>query len=218
MLPGVLFFTAVAKKQVYYTFPMLVPLALLAGRFPRASWLGIVCGLVLWLQQGVGLISTETHTQPRIPKAYVEPSYVLARPPTSQSYSVDEIVDRIDGQPSEVIAFSEDQRWYEGFLVLQLRERLDGHIRGITADPIGVWEFSDEAEYLVWVRPDDVNSSFPQAGSITAELISDHYEVDTLPPVASKVSDLESAFTHIVDWHSDEDSIVSLYKRTSRQP
>lgn len=218
VLPGVLFFTAVAKNQVYYTFPMLVPLALLAGRFPRASWLGIVCGFMLWLQQGVGLISTEAYTQPRIPKAYVEPSYVLARPPTAQSYSVDEIVDRIDGQPSEVIAFSEDQRWYEGFLVLQLRERLDGHIRGITADPIGVWEFSDEAEYLVWVRPDDVNSSFPQAGSITAELISDHYEVETLPPIASKVSDLESAFTHIVDWHSDEDSIVSLYKRRSPQP
>ena len=40
-LPGVLFFTFIAKKQVYYTFPMLVPLALLAGRFQKLSWLGV---------------------------------------------------------------------------------------------------------------------------------------------------------------------------------
>lgn len=218
VLPGVMFFTIVAKKQVYYTFPMLVPLALLAGRFQRVSWLAVVSGLVLWLQHGVGVISVETYTQPTISQVYVQPSYVLARPPTDQSYSVDEIVKQIDGQPSEVIVFSEDQGWYEGFLVLQLRESLNGHIRGITADPIGVWEFSDEAQYLVWARPAAVTASFPRAGAITAELISDHYEVETLPPVASKVSDLEREFTHVVDWHSDEDSIVSLYHRTPSQP
>ena len=54
-LPGVLFFTLVAKKQVYYTFPMLVPLALLAGRFQKMSWIGLGCGGLLWLQHGVGL-------------------------------------------------------------------------------------------------------------------------------------------------------------------
>ena len=51
-------------------------------------------------------------------------------------------------------------------------------------------------------------------GVDTAELISDHYAIETLPPVASRVADLESKFTH-VDWHSNEDSIISLYKRTS---
>ena len=40
-LPGVLFFTLVAKKQVYYTFPMLVPLAL-AGRFQNVlAWINL---------------------------------------------------------------------------------------------------------------------------------------------------------------------------------
>ena len=92
---------------------------------------------------------------------------------------------------------------------------MNGHVRGVTADPIGVWEFSESTEYIVWVRPHPVETTFPQSGSITAELISDHYDVETLPPVASRVADLESEFTHIVDWHSDEDSIISLYKRTS---
>ena len=214
-LPGVLFFTLVAKKQVYYTFPMLVPLALLAGRFQKLSWFGVICGATLWIQQGVGLISSDIPVQPRIPSQYVEPSYVLVRPPSDQSYSVVEILSAIEGQPEEVVVFSEDQGWYEGFVVLQLREQLNGHVRGVTADPIGVWEFSESTEYIVWVRPSSVKSAFPQAGSITAELISDHYSVETLPPVANRVAELESEFTHIVDWNSDQDSIISLYQRTS---
>ena len=215
IVPGVVFFTFVAKKQVYYTFPMLVPLALLAGRFQRSSVVALCCGTLLWLQQGVGMFSSETHLQPEIPKRYVEPSYVLARPPTGQSYSVGAILDNIEGQPQEVIVFSEDQGWYEGFVVLQLRQALDGHIRGITADPIGVWEFSDVSEYLVWIRPTTVHHRFPTSGSITAELISDHYKIEDLPAVSQKIEGLESEFEHIVDWTSEEDSIISLYKRSS---
>ena len=122
------------------------------------------------------------------------------------------------GQPEEVIVFSEDQGWYEGFVVLQLREQLDGHVRGVTADPIGIWEFSEEAEYIVWVRPESVQAAFPQSGSMTAELISDHYDVETLPAVAKRIADMESNFERIVDWNSNEDSILSLYKRTSTDP
>ena len=71
------------------------------------------------------------------------------------------------------------------------------------------------AEYLVWVRPTTVASSFPQAGSITAELISDHYQIEELPGVSQKIEGSESEFEHIVDWTSEEDSIISLYKRSS---
>jgi hypothetical protein len=187
----------------------------LAGRFQKLSWFGVLCGATLWIQQGVGLISSDIPVQPRIPSQYVEPSYVLARPPSDQSYGVGEILSAIEGQPEEVVVFSEDQGWYEGFVVLQLREQLNGHVRGVTADPIGVWEFSESTEYIVWVRPSSVKSAFPQAGSITAELISDHYSVETLPPVANRVAELASEFAHIVDWNSDQDSIISLYQRTS---
>ena len=215
VLPGAIFFTLVAKKQVYYTFPMLVPLALLAGRFQKVSWIGVGGGVLLWLQNGLGVIPTNIRLQPTIPSKYVEPSYVLARPPSQQSYRVSDVLAPMVDQPQEVIVFSEDQRWYEGFVVLQLREQLDGHVRGVTADPIGIWEFSEEAEYIVWVRPTSVQATFPQSGSMTAELISDHYDVETLPAVTKRIADMESEFERIVDWNSDEDSILSLYKRTS---
>ncbi len=214
-LPGVLFFTWVAKKQVYYTFPILVPLSLLAGRFQRLSWLGIGGGMLLFLQQGLGVVSMETTVQPKIPSAYVAPSYLLARPPSQHSYAVEDLVAEMPNQPSEVIVFSEDQGWYEGFVVLQLRQYLDGHIRGLTADPIGVWEFSEQAEYLIWVHPASVTGSFPSSGSITTELVSDHYDLNDLPPVSNKVADLASEFALVFQWESREDGILSLYKRKS---
>ena len=217
-VPGVLFFTLVAKKQVYYTFPMLVPLALLAGRFHKLSWIGTGCGVLLWLQNGVGVIPESIPVQPTIPEKYVEPSYVLARPPSRQSYRVSDVLAQMVHQPQEVIVFSEDQGWYEGFVVLQLREQLDGHVRGVTADPVGIWEFSEQADYIVWVRSTSVQSDFPQSGSMTAELISDHYDVETLPAVPKRIAEMKPDFERIVDWNSDEDSIISLYKRTSIDP
>ncbi len=215
VLPGLLFFTLVAKKQVYYSFPILVPLAILAGRF-RLSGLAVVAGLFVWLQQGVGIVPVTVPVQPRLPSSYVSPSYVLARPPSQQSYSVQEIVSQIEGQPAEVIVFSEDQGWYEGFVVLQLRSHLDGHVRGVTADPVGVWEFGSVAEYLVWVRPSTVQDSFPQSGSVTAELISDHYTISELPAVSDSVAALKEDFVQVGEWHAAEDSIISVYKRTTQ--
>ena len=50
---------------------------------------------------------------------------------------------------------------------------------------------------------------------MTAELISDHYDVETLPAVPKRIAEMESTFERIVDWNSNEDSIISLYKRTS---
>ena len=44
---------------------------------------------------------------------------------------------------------------------------------------------------------------------MTAELISDHYDVETLPAVTKRIADMESDFERIVDWSSDEDSIIS---------
>ena len=88
----------------------------------------------------------------------------------------------------------------------------------MTADPVGIWEFSEQAEYIVWVRSTSVQSDFPQSGSMTAELISDHYDVETLPAVPKRIAEMKPDFERIVDWNSDEDSIISLYKRTSIDP
>ena len=53
---------------------------------------------------------------------------------------------------------------------------------------------------------------------MTAELISDHYDVETLPPFQNALQRWSPDFERIVDWNSDEDSIISLYKRTSTDP
>lgn len=216
MLPGVAFFTLVAKKQVYYTFPILVPLSLMAGRFGRWSWLGVAAGFGLWLQQGWGVLPTYVPLNPSMPDCIVEPRYLLARPPTAQSYSVEAMVAHIDGQPKEVIVFSEDQGWYEGFVVLQLREHLSGHIRGVTADPTGIWEFKDQAEYLIWVRPTSSTDVFPQGGRITAELLSDHYTLDELPDLNTAIPAMSAEFILLDTWQSQEDSQISVFARKSQ--
>ena len=46
-LPGVLFFTLVAKKQVYYTFPMLVAVGVVGWTVSKLSWLGLGCGVCI---------------------------------------------------------------------------------------------------------------------------------------------------------------------------
>ena len=50
------------------------------------------CGVVFWLQNGVGLIPANIPVQPTLPNKYVEPSYVLARPPSRQSYRVNDVL------------------------------------------------------------------------------------------------------------------------------
>lgn len=215
MLPGVIFFTLVAKKQVYYTFPILVPLSLFAARFGRWSWVGILAGLGLWLQQGWGIIPSSVPLNPAIPERYVAPEYLLARPPTHQSYNVDAVVAEIEGQPKEVIVFSEDQGWYEGFVVLQLRESLNGHVRGVTSDPTGIWEFADQAAYLIWVRSTASTDVFPQGAQITTELLSDHYDLAETPDLMTKIPAMQSDFQLLKTWTSQEDSQISIFQRNS---
>ena len=214
MVPGVLFFTFVAKKQVYYTFPILVPLAILAGRVKGLSLVACLFGGLLWLQQGWGLIPSSVPLNYSLPESWVTPKYLLARPPSHQSYSMKEIIDAIDGDPKEIIVFSQDQSWYEGFAVLQLRENLEGHIRGVTADPIGVFEFSEKASYLIWIYPTDTTEQFPTVGHITTELLSDHYDISELPDVSNTVNGLQTSFDLVTTWCSKEDSCITLFKRT----
>ena len=67
------------------------------------------------MQQGVGLIPSDIPVQPHISPQYVEPSYVLARPPSDQSYSVKEILSAIEEQPEEVIVLVKIKDGTEGF-------------------------------------------------------------------------------------------------------
>ena len=206
MLPAFVLFTFIAKKQSYYTFPLLVPLALLGGRLPLLSRVGIGGGIVGWLALGVGIGSLGS---PFLPEKWVSPRYVLARPPSFQEWPIDDLAQQMTAA-EEIVVFSEDVELYEGFLVLKLRRYTDGHVRGVTLDPIGVWEFLDRAEYVVWMT--ESGEKWPSAGIIEAELISDHYDVAELPDLAQRLESLETEFRKEGEWVSGDGRLM-LFRR-----
>ena len=233
LLPGLVFFSMLAKKQVYYTFPILVPLAIVAGRVPVLSWISVIAGVFLWLQQGCGVFPlagvwssfdrvSDSVLVKTLPPSIVEPRYLLSKPPSHTAYSVQPIIDllvdkRYDMSPEEVVVFSEDQTWFEGFVVLQLREYWDGHIRGITQDPIGVWEFHTQSRYLVWIT--DSTSSWPTAESIERELQADHYILTELPAISTAIVGMQPEFVPLGSWEIEDTKLwLFVRKDMPKQP
>ena len=211
-VPALFFFTVLAKKQVYYTMPILVPLTLLMGRSKWAA-LGVFFGGVLWLQQGWGVLP---NTPSLLPPNWDEPSFVVARPPSFQGFEMDPLLSKIsetDANPAETMVFSSSQQWYEGFVVVQLRQEIDGHVRGVTTDPQGLWEFMDEATYFVWVHDAQSMGSWPSVGSIEAELLSDHYELDSLPALAAKIAVDRDNWESLGQWDTKEEVRIELFYR-----
>lgn len=192
---GLLFFTIVAKKQVFYTLPLLAPLAVLAARrFPRAAWLGVAAGLYSLLSVGCGFLPGG----PWLPEAWVAPRHVVARPPTGQQWPLHAAMAALgDGGPPEHVAvFSGDSALFEGFLVLDVRSAWpDAQVRGVVLDPHGTYEQFDVIDRLVWVAPPD--ATWPSAEQIAAELEADHYDLGDLPPVQDVVADGERGFTEV---------------------
>ena len=70
VLPGVLFFTLIAKQQVYYTLPILGALSVLAASHRPLAWLGVIGGLWSFLALGIGVIPGG----PWMPEAWVSHS------------------------------------------------------------------------------------------------------------------------------------------------
>ena len=94
------------------------------------------------------------------------------------------------------MVLSQDQQLYEGFLILAVREAFPGaKVRGVVLDPIGSVEFFREIDHFVWMGPK--GSSWPTTGGIQAELISDHYEITSLPDIAQKVSSAQQSFQEV---------------------
>lgn len=104
----------------------------------------------------------------------------------------------------DVIAFSEDQTWYEGYLVLQLRERLPGRVvRGVVGDPQGSYEWLGAARSFVYVSTDDA-AQWPTRERVEALLRQHHYEPESLPPIAEAVEGARGRFELIAHWPMHE--------------
>ena len=192
-VPAVVFFTLLTKKQVFYTLPALVPLALLCTPYLRSGFPVLMGGILGLLSLGCGVGSVGTSW---LPPAWVSPQHTLARPPTLESWPYEEMFSNVSSSPKEILVLSQDQQLYEGFLILAVREAFPGaKVRGVVLDPIGSVEFFREIDHFVWMGPK--GASWPTTGGIQAELISDHYDITSLPDIAQKVSSAQNSFQEV---------------------
>ena len=204
-----LLFTIIAKKQPYYLMPALVPLSVMAAYFSRLSVLSIGFGIFSWLSLGMGLFEYPSSI---FPENWTAPKYVLSKPPSFLDWDVDELLEEIATDTKEVVVFSEDQMFFEGFVVLSLREKIDGNVRGITQDPIGVWEFNQEAKYFVWVTQEKITEDWPRKSQIEVELISDHYQLSELPEISTMMMEQKQHFQKTGEWAKEKCRVV-LFQR-----
>ena len=211
LLPQLVLFSLLSKQQSYYAIPALVPLVLLAGRDHRIALFGVAGGALTWLSVGCGV---GTLGGPWITERYVAPRYELAEPPSDASWPLSEIGGALEQQCSIVI-FSETPELYEGFLVLALRERLPTNCqaRGVTMDPMGIWEFWEDVDSVLWVRNHD--GAWPRAGQMRSELILDHYQLKELPPLAARIEEAKLEFKHHRSWTID-DTVISVHYRQEK--
>lgn len=203
---SVAFFTIIAKKQVFYTLPALVPLAVLAGR-GRLAALAVAGGLWSFLSLGLGLVPGG----PWLPEAWVSPRHTLARPPQEQSAPLTAAVEAL-GPVKHVLVLSEDESLYEGFVTLAVRERwMWTEARSVVTDPFGTSEKLATVDALLWITP--TAGRWPAVRDVEAQLRSDHYALEDLPPVANQLAAIRPDFYEVRRSRSENMDIVVFRRR-----
>ena len=208
-LPGILFFTVLAKKQLYYTLPAIVPLILLAN-MGRLAWLGVVGGLIGFVSLGLGIGSFGGTW---LPDQWVAPRHVLIRPPSQYTWTPEDLAAVLPENATEVHLLSLDETLYEGYLALLLREqRPETRFRGVTLDPMGVREFWPQADYFLFLTSG--LKSWPSQSQIEDELKQDYgiEKASHFPPIGAKIA-RESEKFQLVSQADFEQGTLWCYKR-----
>jgi hypothetical protein len=212
VIGGVGFFTLISKNQVFYTLPILAPLAAMAAARPRLAWLGIAGGLWGYLALGVGVAPGG----PWLPEAWVSPRHTLARPPAPIETDLEPALSALAGSdgsaPQHVSVLSHDHRLFEGFLLLAVRERWpDTPARGVVMDPHGTFEMFHEMDAFLWVAPR--GSDWPSAAQIRSEMQADHIDPDSMPPAPRVVEAQRSSFDEHGRWALGDSRDIIVYRR-----
>ena len=217
IIPPILLFSLIAKKQVFYTLPILVPMAVFAGQVPKASWVGVAAGLWSFLALGVGSIPS--------PPVLMGPghqfAHTLARPPSFQDWGLQGAIEAMGPQPAgtdraSILVFSQVDALYEGFITLAIRETYpDSHVRGLRTDPNGTYELLHETPWFLLVGPPNVD--WPAKSTIDEALLANHAPIDAMPPMARLVASSKEDFDEIGRWnkqHPNQPPIeIVLFRR-----
>ncbi len=231
VLPPALLFTLIAKKQAYYTLPLLAPLALMVAASPRLRWVGLLGGLWAFGVDGLGWLPGQGVVTRGLPEALVSPRHLLARPPSHERWPLAQAIATLPREPGDLAArrsaapgadgptiavFSEDERLYEGFVALAVREGLQGaQARGVTLDPVGTYELIDHSQALLWVGPK--GGGWPDARDVKMQLLGDHYDLRELPAVADRAAAAGEDFEETGRWPAgDLDLVVFARKAPAR--
>jgi hypothetical protein len=224
VLGGLLLFTIVRKKQVFYTLPLILPLAVLGGRalgrmgFARLPLLLLLLaaglhqyGWRLW-DRGSPLAKGLGAPDP-IPIAWVFPRHTMARAPSDLSLPMGEIVEAIGEPRHKLVVFSDHHAYYEGFLTLALRQAYPGvSVHGLRGDPQGSYEWFRVSEAFL-VISEGPPGRWPTESAMHAALESDHYEVGDLPPVVDLISHHEPSWREARRWDLDRGASATLWRR-----
>lgn len=209
---GVGFFTLVSKNQVFYTLPILAPLAALAATRHKLAWVGIIGGIWGYLAVGVGAVPGG----PWMPESWVSPRHTLARAPLPLDVDLSPAMTALgkpDGTPPEhVSVLSNDSRLFEGFVLLAVREAWPNvPARGVVMDPHGTFEMFHEMDAFLWVAP--TGSDWPSAEQIRKDMESDHVDPNSMPPAPRVVESQRFAFEERGRWSMNDDQEVIVYRR-----
>jgi hypothetical protein len=230
VLWGMVLFTIIQKKQVYYTIPMLGCLSVLTAawlcRMRRGgAFLSVVLlvagvhqvGFRMWDKglplpgRAAQLLGGEV-----LADAWVAPRYPQAMPPRGHLWPAEEVASALP--PGEVLVFSEDSDWYEGYLVLTLREQLPGRrIRGVLGDPQGTYEWYRTATSFLYLASDpDVR--WPDAARIHRALREENYRIGDLPPIADVLAEQREVFREVGAWPLRGGVTLRAYRRINPVP
>lgn len=203
VVPALLLFTFIAKKQVFYTLPVLGPLAVLAAlSLGRGTALAAVAGLHGIAAVGLGWLEPGLPSGPFLPGHLVAPRHAVALPPSHQAWPLDALAATLaehteNNHIDSILVMSESQRLFEGYLALAVRERTPQGtaVRGVITDPHGTYELLDQQDLFVWAAP--APGVWPTQAAIERELVADHYTLADLPPVVDHVVEAAEDFEEV---------------------
>jgi len=213
VLSSVGLFTIIQKKQIYYSIPMLGCLAVItaerlralggAGRLVAAATILVGVHQVDLQMWGRGLPLPAPVDRwlgaPSLPGAWVDRRYPQARQPRDLPMPVGALAAATCREGS-IAAFSDDHTWYEGFLVLGLRERAHGRrVRGLISDPHGTYEWFRTAGTFVYVSTDPA-AAWPTVRAMEATLEQHNYTLSELPPVVELIRELSPRWREVGRW------------------